>query len=391
MHQVPRGSLIAGILIAFVLSSQPIHAQYTADFQTNIISGVTNDWSGGYGEYDVGLFYSDDVLLIQNSGVLIDKIGSVGFDSSCDRNSALVTGPGSVWSNSTDLFIGFWGSNNRLAISVGGQVIDSNGYVGMYNGGEDGRTDHGASNSVTVASGEMWRNNELCIGYHGSSNSVVVDGGSVFSTNLTVGFESPTCDNLLRLDSGSVIVTNAAHNATLEVRYGRLMVNGGTLQVDRFIMTSASAQFARTGGTLAYGVAVLDPNRDDDGDGILNGWEQSHGLDPLNAADANVDSDGDGFTNLEEYLAGTDPTNCVSSFRITSLVGTDHDVLITWTTGIGKTNALQAAAGDGDYYTNSFADIFTVTNTVGSVTNYLDPGAAGAISASRFYRVRLVP
>jgi hypothetical protein len=61
-------------------------------------------------------------------------------------------------------------------------------------------------------------------------------------------------------------------------------------------------------------------------------------------------------------------------------------------TGTGKTNALQATTGNagGSYGTNNFTDIFTVTNTVGSVTNYVDRGAVTNFP-SRFYRVRLVP
>ena len=57
--------------------------------------------------------------------------------------------------------------------------------------------------------------------------------------------------------------------------------------------------------------------------------------------------------------------------------------------GSGKTNALQATNGGG-YGTNGFADIFTVTNTLGTVTNYLDVGGATNVPA-RYYRVRLVP
>jgi hypothetical protein len=45
---------------------------------------------------------------------------------------------------------------------------------------------------------------------------------------------------------------------------------------------------------------------------------------------------------------------------------------------------------NGSYSTNNFADIFAVTNTVGTVTNYLDVGGA-TNSPSRYYRVRLVP
>ena len=34
------------------------------------------------------------------------------------------------------------------------------------------------------------------------------------------------------------------------------------------------------------GSAELDPYADDDGDGLPNGWEEEHGLDPLNASDS---------------------------------------------------------------------------------------------------------
>ena len=136
---------------------------------------------------------------------------------------------------------------------------------------------------------------------------------------------------------------------------------------------------------------LLDPTKDQDGDGIPNGFEQAYGLNPFNAADANADPDGDGMSNLQEYLAGTDPTNGASAFRITSITGQGNDVLITWMMGNGRTNALQATAGSIDgSYSNNFIDLFVVTNTVGSVTNYLDTGAA-TNAPSRYYRVRLVP
>jgi hypothetical protein len=108
-------------------------------------------------------------------------------------------------------------------------------------------------------------------------------------------------------------------------------------------------------------------------------------------ADAGADPDGDGMSNTNEFLAGTSPTNSASMFRITSIAPENGDVRVTWMTGIGKTNALQVAGSDADSgYTNSFTDLFIVTNTVGTVTNYLDVGAATNAPA-RFYRVRLVP
>lgn len=400
-----------------------------------LVTGSNSLWNNS-GSLTIGNFGTGSSLVISNNGQVIDSNAYVGGSSgsSSDNNNALVAGPGSVWSSSTALYVGRSGSGNNLVINSGGVVVDTYGYVGYGYGGRGnavlvsdtgsvwsnsssvkvgeygtdaslvvsngGRvvtsytymagTSYSSNNTVRVVDGGIVQSAELRIGDLGSSNSLVVLGGCVFATNLTVGFASANCDNLVQLDSGSVIVTNATGNATLEVRRGSFVQNGGTLQVDRFVITNACAQFIRTGGTLIYGVAVLDPNRDDDGDGIPNGWEQAHGLDPLNAADATLDNDGDGFSNLQEYQAGTDPTNSASAFRITGVAREGDDVSVTWTMGAGKTNALQAFAGDGGYSTNAFADIFAVSNTVGNVTNFLDVGGATNTPA-RFYRVRLVP
>lgn len=92
----------------------------------------------------------------------------------------------------------------------------------------------------------------------------------------------------------------------------------------------------------------------------------------------------DGFTCC---TGGASP----APFQITSIVRSNNNILIKWTTGVGQTNALQATAGtaNGSYSTNNFANIFSVTNAVTTSTNYTDVGAATNIP-SRFYRVRLV-
>jgi hypothetical protein len=130
------------------------------------------------------------------------------------------------------------------------------------------------------------------------------------------------------------------------------------------------------------------------GDGILDSWRLQYfpGGIPTNASScAACDPDGDGKSNLQEFLSGTDPTNNASAFRITSIARSGTNVLVTWTMGSGKTNELQRTGGiSGNYATNDFAGIFTVTNTAGSATNYFDVGAVTNIP-SLYYRVRLVP
>jgi pectate lyase len=126
-------------------------------------------------------------------------------------------------------------------------------------------------------------------------------------------------------------------------------------------------------------------------------WQQLYfGCTNCPNADPSADPDGDGLNNLAEFLAGSDPTNSSSGLRILSAVPQSSNVVITWlTSGGGRTNAVQASAGDGSgNYSNGFADISSpiiiTTNAVNWTTNYVDVGGATNIP-SRFYRIRLVP
>ena len=60
--------------------------------------------------------------------------------------------------------------------------------------------------------------------------------------------------------------------------------------------------------TTSYGddrrpATPVDPNADDDGDGLTNEEEPALGTDPTKA-----DSDGDGMSDTDEFEHGTDPT-----------------------------------------------------------------------------------
>ena len=105
-------------------------------------------------------------------------------------------------------------------------------------------------------------------------------------------------------------------------------------------------------------------------------------------------TDGDGMNNLAEFLAGTDTTNSASSLHIISVVPQGSDMLITWKTAGGYTNAVQATTGDvsGGYATNfvDISDPIIIYGTGDATTNYLDSGGA-ANAPARYYRVRLVP
>ncbi len=59
--------------------------------------------------------------------------------------------------------------------------------------------------------------------------------------------------------------------------------------------------------SLAAAAAQHPLSRDTDCDGIPDGWEVEHGLNPNNAMDANVDVNHNGLTNYQEYKRESDP------------------------------------------------------------------------------------
>jgi Bacterial TSP3 repeat len=231
-------------------------------------------------------------------------------------------------------------------------------------------------------------------------------GTTTISSNLTLGDCGAGTFGYLFLKDGNLFITNAAHNATLDVRNDTVLITGGHLIVDRVVMTNDCGLFIHAGGTVSVGSELLDPNLDADNDGLPNGWEIAHGLDPLDSTSVNGadgDPDGDGYSNMQEYLAGSDPQNPFStpvnpggaSFAFTSLVRSGDDIVLTWSTTGGTTNQVQVSPGSvgGSYSTNGFVNLGAQIILPGSgavITNFTDTNGA-TNKPARYYRIRFVP
>ena len=168
---------------------------------------------------------------------------------------------------------------------TGGTLLLTNGTVSVI--GSNGVGQMTMSNGTWLAQG-------VAVGAGGGSQgtlTVVGGTGSVFSS-LTLGDSACTSVGMVVVVGGSLYVTNATHNAFIDVRDGQLNLNGGLLQTDRLILTNTCGQFIHTGGTLIVGSVLFDTN----------------------------------------------------AFRITSITRQGNDLLLTWIMGPGQTNVF---AGHG--------------------------------------------
>jgi hypothetical protein len=346
-------------------------------------NGTGTVWMTG-GQLSVGEFLflgnAAGQMAVSNGTANVNLLSTGGGSTLTIAGGSVTVASGGIGLGILEIFSGgtVWLTGGQL------QTVSAVALIGFVGNGQ-----------MTVSNG-TWQAREIVVGTNtaGLSQGTLTIAGGTTTVNLNLTLGDFTCvpTGIVNVAGGELDVTNSLGSAVLEVRSGTFTLSGGILRADKIIVTNACAHFVRTGGTLIYGSAVLNPNDDTDGDGIPNGYEQSHGLDPLNAADASADNDGDGQSNLQEYLAGTDPNSSTSTFQIASMVITGNDLRVAWTMGPGKTNALQRTTGDGSggYSSNNYANIFIVTNTAGTVTNFLDAGAA-TNNPSRYYRVRLMP
>src|ERR1035437_2193777 len=234
MHRIRRGCLITGFLVWIVLGSQHCRAQYTANFQTNIVAGTT---SGGF-NYIVGSNTFADVLLIRNHGSVNDDNGYVGYEVSSSNNCVVVTDSGSVWVNGNfggrgRLYVGYSGAGNSLIISNGGLVSLPNASIGMV-----GANGSSSNNSVLVTgtgSALNYSFGNLTIGGRGDGNSLVIsNGGSVIGSSAsycTIG-QSSSWNRVTITGTGSTWqVSYTLYVGGHESNY-LTVANGGTLYAE---------------------------------------------------------------------------------------------------------------------------------------------------------------
>ena len=103
----------------------------------------------------------------------------------------------------------------------------------------------------------------------------------------------------------------------------------------------------------------LDPAGDRDGDGMPNGWEEDHKLDPR-VNDASSDPDRDGMSNLDEYRNRTDPRSAdLASIRAVLMYRGER--LASFTSAIPEFDLSGTKADLGTAYDARLSE-FTVYN-----------------------------
>jgi T5SS/PEP-CTERM-associated repeat protein len=218
-------SALVAVLLGGLLLNPPARAQYTADYQTNIISGVTSNWvdnpSNPNAGYVVGSNYVDDALVINGGGVLSNSNGYIGYEVGANDNSAFVSDAGSAWSNNVNLYVGYSGADNELTISNSGAVYSPNSYLG-YNSNSD-------DNVVLVSgTGSAFETANLIIGYSGAGNQLIIANSAVVYGG-ELGYNISSSNNLVEVNGTGSTWYGSGNIGFLGAGNQLIVTNGGTV------------------------------------------------------------------------------------------------------------------------------------------------------------------
>ena len=174
---------------------------------SSVLTGDTNIYNGS----------SYNSLTISNGGTVSSATGYVG-GLNCSNNTATITGTGSVWSNSDTLYVGWKGSSdNSLVVSDGGKLISASAFIGYTNSSNS----VSEGNSVLVTgSGSLWTNSgNITIGANGGAGNslTITNGGHVQAERIIVDSGALTTAVTNAIGSSSVTLGGGTNSATLSL------------------------------------------------------------------------------------------------------------------------------------------------------------------------------
>jgi T5SS/PEP-CTERM-associated repeat protein len=235
---VPNGPIYA---FGFVSYNPPVGP---AKF-TMLSFSSPNSWSDGTGKWETGTNWSSGVApsladpadIIANAGnntVTIDATTATNFPNTLTINNLIIGAQGPM---TNTLLLSNAGTNaplvvfNSVSVDSGGSILLTNSALRVG----------GASGGALSVDGQL-----------------TMDSGTILVlSNLLVGPLNPL--SLVTVWGGALYVTNAAHNAVTEVRYGTLVLTGGVYFTDSLLLTNTGASFINDGGAFVItGLGQVD-------------------------------------------------------------------------------------------------------------------------------------
>jgi hypothetical protein len=363
--------------------------------------GYTYLWSDGStgstlttntaGTYSVTVTDSNGCTTTCSATLTVNPLPTVSVNSSaiCAGGSTILT---ATTGASAPNYL--WSPGGATTASITVSPASTTIYTVTVTDGSTGCANSG-SGTVTVnplpATPTAGNNGPICAGSTLNLSTPTVAGATYSWTgpnSFVSSQQNPSISNATTAVSGTYLVTitdsngctSAAGSTSATVNPNpstpTASNNGPIIEGNTLNLTASTVDNTTYSWTGPNGFASTNQNPS-----ISNATSAASGVYLVTVTDSNGCTSAAGST-----------TALVTALQITSITTQGGDILITWLTTGGTTNAVQATPGNPGYNTN-FVDISGPLLILGSgdtSTNYVDVGAA-TNSPAKFYRVRLVP
>ncbi len=288
-------------------------------------------------------------LEITGGGTLANRVGYLGYGAG-SQGTATVTGSGSLWTSSFDLYIGRSGTG-KLTIEDGGRVST---YLASYLGYESGSQ----GTVIVTDTGATWTDSvSLHVGYTGTGTMTIAEEGHVSSVYGYLGYESGSQGTVTVSGSasmwtnssdlcvghrgaGTLTIEDGGHVSNANSYLGSASGSQGTVTV-----SGSGSMWTNSSGVLYVGLygagtlTVADGARVSSRDGYLGFGSQGT---------ATVSGSGSKWTNSYHLHVGTFGTGTLTiadGGELSSLSGN-----LGWNPG---SHGTATVSGNGSKWTNS--------------------------------------
>ena len=192
-----------------------------------VLDGTNTQWFCA-GRVVAGLSTSYGFITVANGARLTSAAGMIGQEGYDEGNSIVVTGPGSIWSNSGPVTVGRSGDDSSLIVDQGGKVFSGDASIGDYTGGDWNSARVSGSNSEWNCTGSLWMGDN-------DHNSLWIENGGRFScTSAVVGWGT----------SNEVVVAGAGSSWS---NSGSFVLGAGSVgDWNRFTVSSGAQAWSRS-------------------------------------------------------------------------------------------------------------------------------------------------
>lgn len=338
------------------MNANSIYVGYTGNGDLMVVGplGSSGKNMSAPSTFVVGNDSPANIFTLTNGALLSSGISVVGYNAGASGNVAIVTGAGTVWTNTGSFYLGYSGPGAQVRIEDGAAlyaapavgwlagcsnclllVTGSNSMVRVPAGtasyiGYNTGAHSALSNKIVVADGALFDmlGSDMYVGASSSNCVLQVTGdGSVFANPSGTNKLSNWYNALMVVENGGLARVKCIHNNNYNANNRLQIMTRGTVETEMLLVNQASNSVTNNGGVFQFTTSTPLITKSGSNIVLTNGWISFRAV---TGVDVKGNWSGTALTNIA--FQGT------NSFRLTAATNAAAGQDYVFDQGRGATN-----------------------------------------------------